>query len=136
MWNCGPKHVEVFSDRELGILKAVKQLGFVSDAAAPNMKVKNSIAEAAIQTMKGSVSALLLHVGMDCDMWLFAAKCFEFSCSINTMSRVMLDPPVTCFEAAHGYPLKRWCGSRKQAVGLLNRKGSQLCTLELNSLGV
>ena len=68
---CGtvaPGIVEVSSDRELGILKAVKELGFVSDAAAPNMKVKNSMAEAAIRTIKESVSALLLHAGMDFDM--------------------------------------------------------------------
>ena len=104
---CGvraPGIVEVASDRELGILKAVKDLGFVADPAPPNMKVKNSIAESAIRTLKCSVSALLLHAGMKFDLWPLAVRYFEFSYNINTMSRTILDPPVTCFEAAHGYP--------------------------------
>lgn len=77
-----PGIVEVFSDRELGILKAVKQLGFVSDAAAPNMKAKNSPLLEQLK-IKESVSVLVQHAGMDFDMWPFAAKYFEFSYSIN-----------------------------------------------------
>ena len=104
---CGkhaPNIVEVSSDREKGILKASKMLGFVTDPAPPNVKIHNSIAEAAIRTVKGSVSSLLLHAGMQADHWPLAMRYFEFSYNVNTMSRVGLDPPVTCFEAAHGYP--------------------------------
>ena len=104
---CGttaPGVVEVASDREGGILKAVKSLGFVADPAAPNMKIKNAVAEAAIRTVKGSASALLLHAGFQPDLWPLAVKYLEFSYNINTMSKTPLEPPVTCYEAAHGYP--------------------------------
>ena len=104
---CGTKApgvVEVASDREGGILKAVKSLGFVADPAAPNMKIKNAVAEAAIRTVKGSASALLLHAGFQPDLWPLAVKYLEFSYNINTMSKTPLEPPVTCYEAAHGYP--------------------------------
>ena len=96
--------VEVSSDREKGILKAVENLGFVADPSPPNMKIKNPVAEAAIRTLKGSCSSLMLHAGMSFDMWPLAVKYFEFSYNVNTMSRTVLDPPVTCFEALHGYP--------------------------------
>ena len=59
---CGTKApgvVEVSSDREKGILKAVDNLGFVADPSPPNMKIKNAVAEAAIRTLKGSCSALM-----------------------------------------------------------------------------
>ena len=68
------------------------------------MKIKNPVAEAAIRTLKGSCSSLMLHAGMSFDMWPLAVKYFEFSYNVNTMSRTVLDPPVTCFEALHGYP--------------------------------
>ena len=103
---CGtvaPNIVEVSSDREKGILKASRDLGFVVDPAPPNVKIHNPIAEAAIRTLTGSVSSLLLHAGMKPDHWPLAIRYFEFSYNINTMSRTALDPPVTCFEAAHGY---------------------------------
>eukprot|EP00435_Cladocopium_sp_Y103_P052957 s883_g16.t2 len=64
--------VEVSSDREGGILKAVKSLGFVADPAAPNMKIKNAVAEAAIRTVKGCASALLLRAGLQPDLWPLA----------------------------------------------------------------
>ena len=95
--------IEVASDREKGILKAVGNLGFVADSSPPNMKIKNPLAEAAIRTVKGSCASLLVHAGFSADFWPLAAKYFEFSYNINTMSTVALDPPVTCFEAAHGY---------------------------------
>ena len=41
---------------------------------------------------------------MTSDLWPLAVKYFEFNYNINTMSRITLDPPITCFEAAHGYP--------------------------------
>ena len=103
---CGtvaPNIVEVSSDRHKGILKASRNLGFVVDPAPPNVKIHNPIAEAAIRTVKGSVSSLLLHAGMKPDHWPLAIRYFEFSYNINTMSRTALDPPVTCFEAAHSY---------------------------------
>ena len=43
---CGTKApgiVEVSSDRERGILRAVEDLGFVSDPSPPNMDIKNSM---------------------------------------------------------------------------------------------
>ena len=79
---CGtraPGIVEVSSDRERGILKAVSNLGFVADPSPPNMVVKNPLAEAAIRTIKGSCASLLLHAGIDPDMWPLAVKYFEFS---------------------------------------------------------
>ena len=82
---CGTKApgvVEVASDREGGILKAVKSLGFVADPAAPNMKIKNAVAEAAIRTVKGSASALLQHAGFQPDLWPLAVKYLEFSYTI------------------------------------------------------
>lgn len=102
---CGkdaPNIVEVSSDREKGILKASKMLGFVTDPAPPNVKIHNSSAEAAVRTVKGLVSSLLLHAGVQADHWPLAMRYFEFSYNVNAMSRVGLDPPVTCFEAARG----------------------------------
>ena len=104
---CGTKApgiVEVSSDRERGILRAVEDLGFVSDPSPPNMDIKNPYAESAIRTLKGSASSLLLHAGMDPDLWPLAVKYFEFAHSVNTISHASIDPPVTCFEAFHGYP--------------------------------
>lgn len=104
---CGrhaPGIVEVSSDREKGILKAIKELGFVSNPSPPNMDIKNPVAESAIRTVKGSVSSMLLHAGMKPDLWPLAARAFEQAYGVNTMSRIMTDPPTTCFESFHGYP--------------------------------
>ena len=103
---CGvrvPNVVEVASDREKGILRAIKQLGFVADPSPPNVDIHNPIAESAIRTVKGCAASLLLHCGMSPDHWPLAVRYLEFSYNVNTMSRTPLDPPMTCFGAAHGY---------------------------------
>lgn len=74
---CGvrvPNVVEVASDREKGILRAIKQLGFVADPSPPNVGIHNPIAESAIRTVKGCAASLLLHCGMSPDHWPLAVR--------------------------------------------------------------
>ena len=104
------------------------------------MKIKNPVAEAAIRTLKGSCSSLMLHAGMSFDMWPLAVKYFEFSYNVNTISRTVLDPPVTCFEALHGYPYEGYMipfGAlvwfRDTGERVLNQRVHPLCTSGLNS---
>ena len=103
---CGSKApgiVGVASDRAPEIRKAVRELGFRLEPFVPNVEVHNPIAEAAIRTVKGCASSLLLHAGMDYTCWPLAVKYMEFGYNVTATSRTKHDPPITCFECAHGY---------------------------------
>ena len=103
LWFKNPGIVGVASDRAPEIRKAVRELGFRFGPFVPNVKVQNPIAEAALRTVKGCASSLVLHAGMDYTWWPVTVKYMECGYIVTMTSRTKHDPPITCFECAHGY---------------------------------
>ena len=123
---CGryaPKMVtSVASDRAPEIKKAVKDLGFVHEPSTPGDKIHNPYAESTIKIVRNAAASLLLHSGLALEYWPLAHNYFEFAYNVTASARV--DPSITPFEAAMGYPYEGWMIPFGALVWYLPSEGS------------
>ena len=100
-----PGVVQVASDRAPEFRKALDNLGFAKEPAAPNQRLHNSIAESMVRTIKGMTTSILLHSGIEPQYWPLAQKYLEWAFNISTpaVGDWGDDEPPSRYEAAMGY---------------------------------
>ena len=108
---CGkrkPGIVQVSSDRAPEIKKALRNLGYASEPAAPYQKIKNALAESTIRTIKGMTSSILLHSGLEQQYWPLAQQYLEWAYNITTPVRGLEEDSgvVSKYELAMGYDIE------------------------------
>ena len=109
---CGKKRpgiIQVVSDRAPEIKRALADLGFASEPAAPYQKVKNALAESTIKTIRGMTSSILLHAGLDLQYWPLAQRYLEWAFNLTSPAKGS-DPKIEgnlCrYEKAMGYSIE------------------------------
>ena len=122
---CGryaPKMVtSVASDRAPEIKKAVIRTWDLR-MSLPHQATRFTTLMLKAQSRLSAMPLLLLHSGLALEYWPLAHNYFEFACNVTASARV--DPSITPFEAAMGYPYEGWMIPFGALVWYLPSEGS------------